>query len=588
MYIEDADIIVEYGYKSIGQVIDDYWDTLTPADIDFLENGKVDASLGTGGGIGLNRDISVYDYYGEQGAMNIFHPNEMGTRTFAGAFDTYGNVRVLKVCWRSRRKIGELTYFDEDGQEQKDYVPEDYRPRKELGETVKWIWVNEWMEGTKIADHIYTLLRPVPYASKSLVNKSKGTPPYVGSVNSTNDYKVQSLMDVMKPLAYSYDIAYYKRELEIATYKGSFTAINSSLIPSGWDPKEWMRYVTINKFAWLDPTNEILKGPSQGKSAGAFNQLTAQQIQMGDPNAIGMYTNLLLDIETTLGKLAGVSGAREGQVQERAAVSNVNQEVTQISHITEKWFAIDANFRKRVLTKFLECCKFAYKSNPKKGQFLLDDMGQEFVSQFDEFVATDYDLHVSNSTNDTKLYEDLRALSQAAIQNGQATISDLIAISQSESVQDIARRLQDSAERIKEENDKMEQAKLQQAQQAAQADNQAKQALLDFEVKRHNDVVSIEREKMATNLEIAKIKEMGADVRDARANGLEHDRVDTDKNGIDDYIDIRRTDIDENYKINQIRIKEEELAEKTRANLVAEELKAKELTIKKKQSTASK
>jgi hypothetical protein len=588
MYIEDADIIVEYGYKSIGQVIDDYWDTLTPADIDFLENGKVDASLGTGGGIGLNRDISVYDYYGEQGAMNIFHPNEMGTRTFAGAFDTYGNVRVLKVCWRSRRKIGELTYFDEDGQEQKDYVPEDYRPRKELGETVKWIWVNEWMEGTKIADHIYTLLRPVPYASKSLVNKSKGTPPYVGSVNSTNDYKVQSLMDVMKPLAYSYDIAYYKRELEIATYKGSFTAINSSLIPSGWDPKEWMRYVTINKFAWLDPTNEILKGPSQGKSAGAFNQLTAQQIQMGDPNAIGMYTNLLLDIETTLGKLAGVSGAREGQVQERAAVSNVNQEVTQISHITEKWFAIDANFRKRVLTKFLECCKFAYKSNPKKGQFLLDDMGQEFVSQFDEFVATDYDLHVSNSTNDTKLYEDLRALSQAAIQNGQATISDLIAISQSESVQDIARRLQDSAERIKEENDKMEQAKLQQAQQAAQADNQAKQALLDFEVKRHNDVVSIEREKMATNLEIAKIKEMGADVRDARANGLEQDRVDTDKNGIDDYIDIRRTDIDENYKINQIRIKEEELAEKTRANLVAEELKAKELTIKKKQSTASK
>jgi hypothetical protein len=588
MYIEDADIIVEYGYKSIGQVIDDYWDTLTPADIDFLENGKVDASLGTGGGIGLNRDISVYDYYGEQGAMNIFHPNEMGTRTFAGAFDTYGNVRVLKVCWRSRRKIGELTYFDEDGQEQKDYVPEDYRPRKELGETVKWIWVNEWMEGTKIADHIYTLLRPVPYASKSLVNKSKGTPPYVGSVNSTNDYKVQSLMDVMKPLAYSYDIAYYKRELEIATYKGSFTAINSSLIPSGWDPKEWMRYVTINKFAWLDPTNEILKGPSQGKSAGAFNQLTAQQIQMGDPNAIGMYTNLLLDIETTLGKLAGVSGAREGQVQERAAVSNVNQEVTQISHITEKWFAIDANFRKRVLTKFLECCKFAYKSNPKKGQFLLDDMGQEFVSQFDEFVATDYDLHVSNSTNDTKLYEDLRALSQAAIQNGQATISDLIAISQSESVQDIARRLQDSAERIKEENDKMEQAKLQQAQQAAQADNQAKQALLDFEVKRHNDVVSIEREKMATNLEIAKIKEMGADVRDARANGLEQDRVDTDKNGIDDYIDIRRTDIDENYKINQIRIKEEELAEKTRANLVAEELKAKELNIKKKQSTASK
>ena len=84
---------------------------------------------------------------------------------------------------------------------------------------------------------------------------------------------------------------------------------------------------------------------------------------------------------------------------------------------------------------------------------------------------------------------------------------------------------------------------------------------------------------MATNIEIAKIKEMGADVRDARAKDIEQDRVDTDKNGIDDYIDIRRTDIYENYKINQIRLKEEELAEKTRANLAKEELTA--LSIKK-------
>jgi hypothetical protein len=134
-----------------------------------------------------------------------------------------------------------------------------------MGEEVEWMWVNEWLEGTKIGDNTYTQMRPIPYASKSLVNKSKGTPPYVGTVYSTNDYRVQSLTDIMKPLAYSYDIAYYKRELEIATYKGNFAAINASMVPSGWDPKEWIRYVTVNKFGWLDPTNEILKGPSQGK-----------------------------------------------------------------------------------------------------------------------------------------------------------------------------------------------------------------------------------------------------------------------------------------------------------------------------------
>ena len=590
MYIEDADIIVEYGYRSVGQVVDDYWEELSEDDIDFLERGKTDASMG-GGGIGLNRDISVYDYYGEQGALSIFHPNEMGTRTFSGAFDTYGNVRVLKVCWRSRRKIGELTYFDEDGQEQKDWVPEDYKPNKDLGEVVKWIWVNEWMEGTKIADHIYTLMRPVPYASKSLVNKSKGTPPYVGSVNSTNDYKVQSLMDIMKPMTYSYDIAYYKRELAIATYKGSFTALNSSLVPSGWDPKEWMRYVTINKFAWLDPTNEILKGPAQGKSAGSFNTLTATQVNIGDPNEISMYTNLMVDIENTLGKLAGVSGAREGQIENREAVNNVERELSQTSHITEKWFAIDANFRKRVLTKFLECCKYAYKKNPKKGQYLLDDLGQQIVSKFDEFVLSEYDIHVSNSTNDTQLYNDLRSLSQAAIQNGQATISDLIAISQSESVQEIARRLEDSARRIKEENDKMQQQQLEQQQQESQMMQEEAQAQREFAIKKHDDEIAVKREQIQANMAIAGLREDGTTQRflmdNDRVNmeSLQKARIDTDKNGIDDYLDVRRTEVDEQYKQEQIRIADAKLVETQRANKAKEALAKESIQVSKQKQT---
>ena len=582
MFIEDADIIVEYGYKSVGQVIDDYWDTLTPKDVDFLETGKLDTNMETGGGIGLNRDTSIFDFYGEAGALDIFHPNEAGVRTFAGAFDTYGNVRVMKVCWRSRRKIGELTYFDDEGVEQKDWVPEDYRPDKELGEKVKWIWVNEWMEGTKIADHIYTVMRPLPFASKSLVNKSKGTPPYIGSVNSTNDYKVQSLMDIMKPLAYSYDIAYYKRELEIATYKGSFTAINSALVPSGWDPKEWMRYVTVNKFAWLDPTNEILKGPSQGKSAGQFNQLTAQQVNIGDPNAIGMYTNLLVDIENTLGKLAGVTGAREGQIQNREAVNNVEREVAQTSHITEKWFAIDQNFRKRVLTKFLECCKYAYKENPQKGQFLLDDMSQQFITHFDEFASTEYDLHLSNSTSDTQLYNDIKALSQAAIQNGQATISDLVAISQSDSVQDIAKKLEASAKRIKEENNKMQEQQMKQQQEMQQAQMQADKEAQEIDIKKHDDDIAVKREKIQAELEIAAMREMNNNYR--TESGL----MDSDSNGIADELDLRRTEIEEKRNDQQADLSQAKLDEQVRSNQAKEQIAIQKMDVEEARTRALK
>lgn len=578
MLMDNSDIQVEYGYASVGQVIDDYYDYLTEDDIYFLEGGN---NLGKDftTGFGLNRDISIFDRYGEENALQIFAPNEMGTRMFSGAFDTYGNVRVVKACWRSRRKIGERTYFDpETGEEQQDYVPETYKVNKDLGETVKWIWVNEWLETTKIADNIYVCMRPIPYAGKSLVNKSKGTSPYVGSVNSTNDYRVQSLMDIGKPLDYSYDIAYYKRELAIATYKGSFAALNSSMVPSGWDPKEWMRYTTINKFGWFDPTNEILKGPAQGKSAGGLmNTLVASNVQIGDPNEIQMYTNLLVDIEDTLGKLMGVSGSREGQIQNREAVNNVEREISQTSHITEKWFSIDANFRKRVLTKFLECCIYAYRKYPQLGQYVLDDMGTHIIKSMADVPPAEMDIHIANSSNDTRLYEDLRVWGQAALQNGQATVGDLISIARTESTQDVARKLQDAAMRIREENDKMAKQKMESDERINQIQAQDKQAEREFIASENEKDRQVKREGFAKDLQLGALKIQGDFQKD-----LEVD-LDTDDNdnGISDYVDMRKVDIDERYKNAQIDLKQQDINEKIRSN------KAKEKIAKSKPATKS-
>ena len=571
MNIEDSDVIVEYLYQSVGQVIDDYWDKLKPKDIEYLETGNVNGEGGIA--IGRNKDLSIYDFFGESTALEIFHPNERSNRNFGGAFDAYGNVRVLKVCWRTRRKIGKRKYFDQDGEEQYDYVDEKYKPNKNLGESVTWHWVNEWLEGTKIADNVYVDMKPVPFSSKSIVNKSKGTPPYIGSVNSTNGYRVQSLTDIMKPLAYSYDIAYYKRELEIATYKGNFAAINASLIPSGWKPEEWIRYITVNKFGFLDPTNEILKGPSQGKSAGSFNTLTATNVNIGDPQAIQMYTNILLDIEQTLGKIAGVTGAREGQIQSREAVGNVEREVAQTSHITEKWFAIDANFRKRALSKFLEVCKYAYKLNPKKAQFLLDDMGTEMIQYFDEFASTEMDIHISNSGDDTRLYEEIKQLSQAAIQNGQAKISDLIEIAQSESVQEIARKLRESSERIQKEQQEREQQQQQAQQQMQQAELEQKEREQEREDEKDKEELEFKYAELESKEKIEQMK-LNAKMTSDRQ------RIDSDGNGIRDDLDRERIEAEKEHKQATVELKEKELEERKRAN------KAKEAISRKK--TASK
>jgi hypothetical protein len=338
-----------------------------------------------------------------------------------------------------------------------------------------------------------------------------------------------------------------------------------------------MRYATINKFAWLDPTNEILKGPSQGKSAGNFNTLTATSVQIGDPNEIQMYTNLLLEIESTLGKICGVSGAREGQIQNREAVGNVEREVSQTSHITEKWFSLDGNFRKRALTKFLECCKYAYKENPKRGQYMLDDMGSEMINQFDEFCASELDIHISNSTSDTTLFEEIKSLSQAAIQNGQATIADLIAISKSESVQEVARKLEDSAIKLQEQAAQQQQEALKVQQEKNQLDAQDKQATREFEMQKHQDEVQLKREELELKRELGHSGNMLKDITDSR----KYDNTDTDEdndydnNTIKDSLDVRRTVIDENHKREQIRLGQEQLAETIRSNKAKEKISSK-------------
>jgi hypothetical protein len=48
--------------------------------------------------------------------------------------------------------------------------------------------------------------------------------------------------------------------------------------------------------------------------------------------------------------------------------------------------------------------------------------------------------------------------------------------------------------------------------------------------------------------------------------------LDSDNNGIADILDIRRTDIDEEYKDAQTRLGEEKLAEQIRSNKAKEEI----------------
>lgn len=499
-HIEDADVIIEDNYQPIRWVIDNYYDYLTPAQIDKLEKGIVGGAVDTGlitynpwrpptNPIGI-----IGDFEGDEGSdwkYAIFDTDNY-TSTNVSAYNDNGEVRVVKVVWVSMRKVGEVTWYDEDGELQKKLVDENYPINGELGEKVEWFWINEWWEGTRLAEDIYVKWGPRPIQFRSMGNKSIGGSGYVGTLYNTNVSQSRSLMDRMKPYQYLYNVFMYRTELAFAKSKGKISVMDTSRIPEGWSMDKWMYYAEILGWAVEDPFKEGNKGVAQGKLAGQMNQNSkVLDLEMG--NYIQQHVMMLEFIKKELGEIAGVTSQREGQIDNRETVGGVERAVTQSSHITEKWFMLHDNTKMRVLTTLLETAKYAWRNKKEKLQYISDEMAS-VITEIDgeQFNEADHGIMISNSTQDAELISAMKQLAQAGIQNDKINFSGLMDIYLSESMSSMRRKIEQYEEDSIQRADQQQQEALQSAerQQAAvledkqkDRDQRTQEKILDSETK---------------------------------------------------------------------------------------------------------
>ena len=100
-----------------------------------------------------------------------------------------------------------------------------------------------------------------------------------------------------------------------------------------------------------------------------------------------------------------------------------------------------------------------------------------------------------------------------------------------------------------------------------EAQQQQAQAQQQLDLKKHEDDIAVKREKIHADMAIAAMREQNNNYR--TETGL----IDSDNNGIADELDLRRTEVDEEYKNNQIDLKQAQLEEVQRSNRAKEELK---------------
>ena len=472
-----------YSHKGVRRS-EPFYDVVNPIDIDFDKDPDVE--FVEDGDWAIVRRYShaatVIDHFGEylteQQCLELEDPKHQSVDTYllyrseaTGSDDNvYRNrlVEVVTVYWKGRKRIGFVSYQDnQTGMIEEFEVEEGYKlsaEMKEMGAKVKYEWVNEVWEGTKIDGRFYVKMSPIANQRTSLDNPSVCKLPINGfkysDINSSNI----SLVSLGIPFQINYNIFKYRMELAIARSKDIIAQFDINMIPKKWDLDKFMYYVEGTGIAWVDYNKEGIQLSPQHQSVLDMSIKTIEQY--------------VLLLETTMQeweKISGVNRQRQGTIGAYEGKGASQQAIVQSSHITEDLFRKFARFEQRELQGMLDYSKEAWISG-KKSMYVMPDTTMQYLD-LDSLghMETEYGIFVSDAGRDQENLRQARELSQAMIQNGMPA-SAVLDLMDTENFSGIKEKLKKAEAAQKELEQAQQQAQQQQAQQAMQMEQMKMQA----------------------------------------------------------------------------------------------------------------
>jgi len=553
--IEDADIIILDDYWSPARIIDNYYEDLKDKDVEYIESIS-------------NQNLVQTDEMGNMDERSAFLYSPLITEdnlenntvdsfvwmgnNFAGLpnssyVDNMGNVRVLRIYWKSKRKIKSVKAYDpQTGEEMYSFKDETYRVDQFAGEESEDLWVNEIWEGIKIGKEVYINMRPKKVQYMRLNNPAQCHAGIIGQIYNTNQAKAVSLLDRMKPYQYLFDAVKDRLNKTIAKNYGKILELDKARMPAGWDYQKWLYFIEQDNISVVDSFKEGTKGAATGKIAGNFNT-SGRPLDLEVGNSIQLYINLLEYLKGEMFEISGVSKQRQGQVDNRETVGGVERAISSSSHSTEELFMIHDNVRKRCLIALLETAKIALKGRNKKLQYITDDKIMTMLDvDGDEFAEMDYDIMVDNDMGDMELKQKLEQLAHAGLQNQMLSFSTVMKIFTDSSLTSVMRR-------IEQDENAMKQSKTQEGEaqnQAMQAQVQSNEKMKQLELQLQDLISQRENE---TKLQVALIGKEG--------DYTEEDSSDMEK------IKLQRDKLEQDYKL-----KMKDLEERSRHNQATESI----------------
>ena len=523
-FIDDAIAVVEERMLAINTILDEYGDSLSQADVDKLENYTrgTFGSFNTAGGF-----EPQFEVINNQNAFAGVTP----TNAFNGNNTNNYSIRVTRVEWKSMKKVGELTWTDEEGIPQTEVIDELFKLSifKEVypDAKVEWYWINEAWEGVKIGQDIYTDIKPKDNQRRRLDNPYFCRLGYTGFIYEATNSQSVSVIDRLKPYQYLYDIISYRLEIAFASDQGKKFLMDLAQIPAshGIDIDRWLYYLKEMNIAFVNSFEEGKKGAATGQLARGFNQFSSIDLSLSQ--SIQQYINMLDYIKQQVYFVSGVTPQRLGAINSSELVGNVERSVNQSALITEYLYEAHNEVKRRAYTAMIEVGKLAYKKG-LQAQYVLDDMGIELLQlEENEFENSEFNVFVTNNSKDLELKGKLDQLVQVALQSEKVDLSAIVETLVNDSPRDIIRLLQ-----RKEEEFYKRQADAQKSQQEHEAQmSQMQQEAVATQME-------LERDKLDQDRYIAELNnETKIQVAEIQVYSRQQD-LDQNDNGIPDPSEI--------------------------------------------------
>jgi hypothetical protein len=369
---------------------------------------------------------------------------------------------VVRSYWISKKKIGKVIFEDEMGNEQSLLVDEEYKSGTIPTQiSLEWGWINEWYQGTKIGPDIYHIK---PF---KLLNYC----PIIGTTYEIKNTEARSLVDLMKPFQVIYNVCMNQlyKLLEKEVGKVQLMSLRHVPIPKDGDAQDaldiWEMEARNRGVVFIDDSPENLKAPS------SFNQFTA--LDLTRTQEIQSRYTLAQQVKIECWELIGMSKQRMGTVSASESATGTNTAMQQSYSQTEPLFVAHEYVLGQLYQGIIDASLYV---ESKKPQSTLSYVTSEGLSAFvqvngDDLKFRDLKVFLTNRPEDTQMFNELRQLSQAVIQNG-GTLYDIIELYSTKSMREmkkVFKDLRDQQISQQQQAQQLEQQKLEQQQQQSQA-----------------------------------------------------------------------------------------------------------------------